>query len=133
MTADRAAHRYPASAFPAITGVRLAPLEAAATLVNISETGILVDCASRSNLDATLTVHFAGTFTPASVQARVVRCGVAGIAADGSLRYHLGLAFRECIALPDAVEDDDAQAAAVSPVVAAADASAGPPVLRNRW
>jgi hypothetical protein len=139
MTPEPVARRYPASAFPAITGVRLTPLEVAAKLVNLSATGILVECANRPAPGGLLTVHFAGTFVPASVPARVVRCEVAGIAPDGSLRYHLGLAFSERLALPDDLEADaDAQAtpAAVPPVVAAAvpaTAPASAPILRNRW
>jgi hypothetical protein len=138
MTVERPARRFPASAFPGIKGVRLTPPDAAATLVNLSETGALVECAGRPPLSGTVTVHVAGTFVPASMRARVVRCEVAGIAPNGSLRYHLGLAFTERITLPDVLEDDDeAQAAAaVPPVVlaaAAATAAADVPVLRNRW
>ena len=139
MTVERPARRFPASAFPGIKGVRLTPSDAAATLVNLSETGALVECASRPPIGGTVTVHVAGTFVPASMRARVVRCEVAGIAPNGSLRYHLGLAFIERIALPDVLEDDDeAQptGAAVPPVVvaaASATAPAGAPILRNRW
>jgi hypothetical protein len=139
MTADRVARRYPASAFPGIKEVRLTPLEVAATLVNLSATGILVECANRPPLGGLLTVHFAGTFVPATIPARVVRCEVTGIAADGSLRYHLGLAFSERIALPEELEaDGDAQAtpAAIPPAVAPAASASAPastPILRNRW
>jgi hypothetical protein len=136
MTADRVASRYPASAFPEIEGIRLTPASVAATLVNMSATGMLVQCASRALPGSALTVHFKGTFDPASIKSRVVRCEVAGIAADGSLRYHLGLAFATRIALPNEAGDDAGarEAAPSAPLLAAAAAGAvAAPVLRNRW
>ena len=137
MTGEAAARRYPASAFPEIQGIRLAPPGVAATLVNLSAAGVLVECASRLLPGTVLTVHFKGTFNPASIESRVVRCEVAGIATDGSLRLHLGLAFSTRIALPNEADDDvDACAAAPSaPPLAAAAVAAGvaAPVLRNRW
>jgi hypothetical protein len=136
MTADRVACRYPASAFPEIEGIRLTPAGIAATLVNMSATGILVQCASSALPGAALTVHFKGTFDPASIKSRVVRCEVAGIAADGSLRYHLGLVFATRLALPnEAGGDVDVREAALSaPLLAAAATEAvAAPVLRNRW
>ena len=135
MTADRVARRYPASAFPAITGVRVTPLGLAARLVNLSATGLLIECAACPPNGSQLNVHFAGTFVPASLQARLVRAEVAGIAADGSLRYHLGLAFTRQIDLPAVAEDSAGpreESLAAPPVVAAA-AAANAPVLRNRW
>ena len=140
MTTERTAKRYPAAALPGITGVRLAPLDAAATLVNLSETGALVECAGRPPVGGTVHVQLAGTFTPSSIQARVVRCEVAGIAADGSLHYQLGLAFTERITLPaDVVGAGESSASEpVEPLIfagAAALATAPPvsAVLRNRW
>ena len=140
MMGERVACRYPASAFPEIEGIRLAPSGAAATLVNMSATGGLVECTSRAAPGAALTLHFKGTFEPASIKARVVRCEVAGIAADGSLRFHLGLAFSTRLVLPDKAENEvDASAielsapplAFVAAGAAATDVVA--PVLRNRW
>ena len=140
MTADRTAKRYPASAFPGITGLRLAPLDAAATLVNLSETGALVECAGRPPVGGTVHLQLAGTFRPSSIQGRVVRCEVAGIAADGSLHYQLGLAFTDRITLPADV-GGAGDASAPEPVqpltfVGAAASDIGQPVsaaLRNRW
>ena len=140
MTTERTAKRYPAAALPGITGVRLSPLDAPATLVNLSETGALVESAGRPPVGGTVYVQLAGTFTPSSIQARVVRCEVAGIAADGSLHYQLGLAFTERITLPADVGstgDASANEPAEPLIFAGAAASvAAPPiaaVLRNRW
>jgi len=136
MTGDRVACRCQASAFPEIEGIRLAPAGVAATLVNMSATGSLVQCASRALPGAAMTVHFKGTFDPPSIKSRVVRCEVTGIAVDGALRYHLGLASATRIALPnEAGGDVDAREAALSAPLLAASATeaVAAPVLRNRW
>jgi PilZ domain len=140
MTPERVARRYPASAFPEIARVRLMPGDIAATLVNLSATGILVECASSQHMGGLLTVHFEGTFIPAIIRARVVRCEVAGIASDGSLQFRVGFAFTERIALPNDVEDADGPKAAegAEPALVAAGVSAvmapvSTPILRNRW
>jgi hypothetical protein len=136
MTGEPVARRYPASAFPEIQGIRLRPPGVDATLVNLSATGVLVECASRSLPGTLLTVAFTGTFSPALIECRVVRSEVVGIASDGSMRFHLGLAFSTRIALPNETEnDDDAPAAAPSapPVADSAAAAVAEPVLRNRW
>ena len=83
MRGERAARRHPASEFPEITGIRLAPGFARATLLNLSVTGILVECTSRVVPGTALTVHFEGTFSPPSIESRVTRCVVTGIARDG--------------------------------------------------
>jgi hypothetical protein len=137
MTGERPARRYAAATFPEIRGIRLLPSGAAATLVNLSVTGVLVECTSRSVPGTVLTVEFAGTFNPASIEGRVIRCEVKGIATDGSLRFHIGLAFSTPIALPnDASDGPDARGAAPAPAAPAAvgfPAMGAPPVLRNRW
>jgi hypothetical protein len=133
MRGGRAPRRYPASAFPEIIGIRLAPVEATATLVNLSATGVLLECACRAVPGTQLTVHFEGTFVPPSIASRVIRCEVARIASDGSLRYHLGLAFGARLSLAvDAGDDVEEMVAAVPPSDMAALAT-GAPVLRNRW
>jgi hypothetical protein len=133
VTSEPVARRYPASAFPEIQGIRLAP-GAAATLLNMSATGALVECASRLSPGTTLTIHFDGTFKPASMKSRVVRCEVVGIKTDGSLRLHLGHAFSTRIALPKQAEDDvDAPATRPSGPPSAAAAPVAAPQLRNRW
>jgi len=136
MTGEPVARRHPASAFPEIRSIRLAPPGVAATLVNLSATGVLVECASRPSPGSMLTVHFEGTFSPASIRSRVVRCEVAGIGADGSLRYRLGLAFSTRLALPDEVDpivDARGEAPAASPSPTAASAAVAAFVPRNRW
>jgi len=135
MTGERAARRYPALSFPEIRAVRLAPIGAPATLVNLSATGILVECASRAVPGSPMTVQFEGTFTPASIDSRAVRCEVCGIAADGSLRFRIGLAFNARIALPMKADEalDASPAADSAPPPAAAPPPLPAPVPRNRW
>jgi hypothetical protein len=155
----RNAFRYPASELPSITGLRLSPHGAEATLVNISTTGLLAECAVRLKTGSTVTVQFEGTFTPATVQGRVARCSVARVSSSGTLMYHVGLAFSDAIALPAELERPAAAAPPdppepPAPVVNAAEttetaaaetpaaAPAAPtppavehvrPTLRNRW
>ncbi len=147
MTEQLVARRYPAAEFPEIQGVLLRPPGAAATLVNLSATGVLVGCAVRSLPGKVLTVHFEGTFEPATIECHVVRCEVAGIAADGSLQFQLGLAFSTRLALaqdaevaaedPEAAGMPEAAGSDVPLAVVAAAAAAAPrgptPVPRNRW
>ena len=146
MTDELVARRYPAAEFPEIQGIWLSPPGAAATLINLSATGVLVGCAARLAPGTVLTVQFKGTFRPATVESRVVRCEVAGIAPDGSLQFQLGLAFSARIALAQdadvAVEDPDtAEISAADgsnvPLAIMAAAAAPPrnttPALRNRW
>lgn len=140
MTDELVARRYPAAEFPEIQGIWLSPPGAAATLVNLSATGVLVGCAARLAPGTVLTVHFKGTFKPATLESRVVRCEVAGIAADGSLQFQLGLAFSTRIALAQDADEANGTPEAVGSdvplavVAAAAVAPRGPePVLRNRW
>ena len=144
MTDELVARRYPASEFPEIQGIWLSPPGTAASLINLSATGVLVGCAARLLPGTLLTVSFKGTFKPATIESRVVRCEVAGIASDGSLQFQLGLAFSARIALAqDADTEIEEPEALVKPaadgpslplaVVAAADPRRSTPVLRNRW
>ena len=133
MSGERVPRRRPASEFPEITGIRLSPVGVGATLLNLSPTGVLVECASRVVPGTTLTVLFDGTFLPASAEGRVIRCEVTGIAADGALRFHLGLAFSTRIPLScDADEQVDPVATAPLPPPRTAGAAVQP-ILRNRW
>jgi hypothetical protein len=134
MTGERPAPRYAAQSFPEIQGIRLMPPGAPATLVNLSATGVLVECESRLLPGRVVTVEIAGTFTPSSIQGRVTRCEVIGITASGSLGYRIGLAFNTRITLPNGEAAAVPPAAPASlPAVAAPDVVPSPPVLRNRW
>jgi hypothetical protein len=145
MKGNRVARRRRASSFPEITGVRLVPIGGDATLVNLSATGVLVECATRVAPGMPVTVMLEGTFTPSSVAAKVVRCEVAAIGADGSLRFHLGLAFGTRLA---AADDDEPEVKVPGPVLSVpsgpsvpslpslppmAAVQMKPAVLRNRW
>ena len=137
MNGEPAAHRYPAAAFPEIQEIRLIPPGVGATLINLSATGTLVECAARARPGAMLSVQFQGKFEPASVESRVVRCEVAGIAPDGSLRYHLGIAFSARIALRSPSEPAEAERFEPEPpaavITAATPVATGAPAFRNRW
>src|SRR5690349_3380277 len=111
----RNAVRYPASEVPSIVGLRMSPHGAEASLVNISTTGLLAECAVRLKTGSTVTVQFEGTFTPTTVQGRVARCAVARVNESGTLMYHVGLAFAEAIALPAELERPAAVAAPEAP------------------
>jgi len=122
---NREAPRRPASAVPTITGLRLSPHGVEATLVNISNSGVLAECGERLKPGSLVTVVFEGTFTPRSVESRVARNTVASMGKDGRLRYHVGIAFTKPINLGP---DDSAppKAAPEGPVVVE-------PTARNRW
>ena len=115
----RTRHRAPELRSPAgihvpeITGVRLKPHGADATLVNISTSGILVECASRIKPGTAVIVVFEGTFSPAQIDARVARSSVAIMHKGGGLGYHTGIAFNQPIVLPDLPRRD--QRARTSP------------------
>ncbi|MGE0591090.1 MAG: PilZ domain-containing protein [Vicinamibacterales bacterium] len=115
--------RRPASAFPTISGLRIAPEGGQAVLVNMSTTGVLTECPKRIAPGKSVTVHFEGGFTPTSVKGKVARCGVAGIDKQGTLRYHLGIAFETPISL-DAAVGSEPVAETVEPDAVA---------VRNRW
>jgi hypothetical protein len=139
MSDERPARRYPASAFPGIRGIRLTPPGAAATLVNLSASGMLVECAARLPSDITVTAHIAGSFVPIAIEGRVVRFEVAGIGPDGALRYHFALAFQAPIALAPMLEpladapEPQPGLPSEAMLLQAEDTPPGMPVLRNRW
>jgi hypothetical protein len=143
------ARRRRASCVPSITAIKLTPSVGEATLVNISASGVLVECASRVAPGTLLTVRFLGTFSPASAEGRVARCLVAGIGKDGAIRYHIGIAFTQMIPF----DVDEAPATSVSstefpppqppqepappppviPEAAEVHISLDPVPVRNRW
>jgi hypothetical protein len=112
----RAAHRWEASTMKAITGLRLSPCGGDASLVNISESGILAKSNTKLQQGAPVTVVLDGTFSPSMITGRVARCVVADIDSSGVLWYHVGIAFNKTIVI---------QGAAPAPVPATA--------VRNRW
>ena len=92
--------RHPAAAVPEITGLRISPGEAA-TLVNISATGLLLDSPQRYAPGQRVTVHFEGRLATRQMKGRIVRCQVSVISAKGTLHYHAAIAFDERLALPN--------------------------------
>ena len=98
---QRSALRIPAERVPSIEGVRISPGDEISTLVNISTSGVLVECTSRPRPGSAITVHFLGTFTPASVRGRVARTMVASLGKDGVLHYMVGVAFDNPIDLEE--------------------------------
>lgn len=133
MTESCVAPRRPASLISTITAVRLTPVGGNATLVNISATGMFVECTTRIAPGSPVTVVLEGTFTPSSLSGKVARCEVTGIDQQGLLRYHLGIAFNKSIEM----EDLPAQPQAVEPEAEISLAGliepAQAPALYNRW
>ena len=131
---DATAPRLPASAVPSITGLRIKPHGADATLVNISQTGLLAECRERIQPGSNVTLAIEGTFTPQSISGRVVRNSVSSLGADGRLRYHIAIGFNQRIPL---VDESPPAAEAASPEEPAASTPVEPAVpavpLRNRW
>jgi PilZ domain len=124
--------RYPASAVPSITGVRLSPGDVV-QLVNISRSGILVEGRTRFVPGTRITVLFDGGFSPAQMKAKVVRCQVSSID-RGALRYQSGIQFdtRLAATFPEpSSPPGPAPAPAVAPSIAAS--SSSPRRVMNRW
>ncbi|MET0214207.1 MAG: PilZ domain-containing protein [Vicinamibacterales bacterium] len=94
----RGAPRQPSSAMPSITGLTLSPYGAEATLVNISATGLLAECRMPLKIGNFVKVLFEGALAPQPVAGRVVRICVASMASSG-VRYNIGIAFKDPIAL----------------------------------
>jgi hypothetical protein len=125
----RSAPRLLASSVPTIKGVRLSPFGAEATLLNISTTGVLVECTSRLRLGTAVTAVFEGTFSPSSAEGHVARSSVATVSKNGVLRYHIGIAFNNLITLEHVPAPAEHQPEAMSQ----GNATPVPPVVRNRW
>jgi hypothetical protein len=126
----RSAPRFPASEVPSITGLRIKPHGAEARLVNISASGLLAECGVRLQSGSVVSIQFEGTFSPTTVEGRVVRCAVAMVGAGG-LRYHVAVAFARTIPL----EVSGSAAATASPPAAHAPTREIPvkPAVQNRW
>jgi PilZ domain len=129
---QRSALRLPAQRVPSIDGVRISPGDVPATLVNISMSGLLVECTSKPRPGSAITVQFSGTFQPAVVRGRVARTMVASLGKDGVLHYMVGIAFDNAIDL----EQYLSAAGEAPPPVASQAAETAPKVvsrLQNRW
>lgn len=129
----RAAHRREAALVPNITAVRLMPHRAEAKLINISTTGMLVECATRLQPGTSCTVVIEGGFTPASIDSRVARSAVIAVTKEGGIRYHIGFSFKQPIVLEEPPVDPEpvpeAPIVELEPVRSLTVAS----TLRNRW
>jgi hypothetical protein len=101
-------------------------------LINLSETGALVEGRSRLAVGASVTLSIGGE-SPRKVAGRVVRCNVSAIHRDSTMSYQIGLAFQEAVAI-DAIVDT-APAAAPAPVAPPPVAARPPEVeeLVNEW
>ena len=102
--------RFPATAFPTITSVRLSPGDVV-DLVNISKSGVLVEGRTRFVPGTRVSVIFDGGFTPASARGKVVRCQVSSIS-GGALRYQSGIQFEKKL---DALDPHSATTPIVPP------------------
>ncbi|MEX2663853.1 MAG: PilZ domain-containing protein [Vicinamibacterales bacterium] len=137
-TENRSARRRKALEVPTIQGLRLAPFGGQVTLVNISESGLLVETGLGLPPGREVTVSATGGTTLFSVRARVVRTVIARIAPEG-IRYHIGLAFLQHVSLPEplmAPEPAEQHAPLVAfPVIASGDPArmAEPSVVMNQW
>ena len=132
--------RYPATAVPTITSMKLSPGDTV-ELVNISRSGVLVEGRMRFVPGTRITIIFEGGFSPARMKGKVVRCQVSSIN-ESTLCYQSGIQFENRLdrnpgemavaqpALPNPPGGLSTEQAA-SPRVAAAAA----PVRRvvNRW
>lgn len=127
---DGPAPRRPASLVPSIRGLLISPLGAKATLIDISASGLLAECAVPIKVGQTVTVNFEGTFAPQSVEAQVVRSSVASMASTG-VRYHVGFAFTAPIALDDTSPSE--KGADNGPAPAAVADPPPPFAIVNRW
>jgi hypothetical protein len=131
--------RFPASAVPSITGVRLSPGDTV-ELSNISRSGVLVEGRTRFVPGTRVTIHFEGGFTPTQIKGKIVRCQVSSIS-GGALRYQSGIQFDKRLdsnpSEGKAIDRNPAVAGAVAvAAAAAATSSTSTPKARkaaNRW
>jgi hypothetical protein len=121
--------RFPAAAVPTIKSLRLSPGDAV-ELVTISRSGMLVEGKTRFVPGTRVTVHFEGSFKPAQVKGRIVRCQVSSIS-GGMLRYHSGIQFEH--RLEHSPNEQSAGAPAAVPEPPPPPPAAAARVLVNRW
>jgi hypothetical protein len=102
--------------------------------VDISTTGLLVECKMRLKVGSPVQVLFEGGFSPNSAACRVARCEVAAMGRDGILRYHIGIGFNSPIELDEApVNPTSTEWAPSIPSMPPPVPAAAPFVARNRW
>jgi PilZ domain len=126
----RGSLRRLASTVPSISGLTLSPYGAAATLVNISTSGLLAESGVPLKIGNFVKVIFEGTFVPQSVEGRVVRICVASMASTG-VRYNIGVAFKVPIELEGEVAPQSR--AENRPAAVAVASPPQPSILVNRW
>ena len=132
--------RFPASAVPTITSMRLSPGDTV-ELLDISRSGALVEGCTRFVPGTRITVLFEGGFSPARIKGKVIRCHVSSIN-NGTLRYQSGIQFEnrldsnpgEIAAAPPRLPDS-AGGPSTGQTASAAAAAAPAPATRavNRW
>ena len=88
----RGAPRHAADRLPWIKGVRVANIEDA-RLINVSSTGVLVQCRARLLPGNETVLQFVGSGNRFRVKGQVVRCEVAHVRAEGTLQYEVAVAF----------------------------------------
>ena len=129
----RIAQRHSAATMPDITGVRISPIGGSIQLVNISTTGALIRCSTRLMPGTTVTLLFEGTYAPAPAKGTVVRCLVADICRPAGLFYHVGIAFKDPIALRDSPAPAPGKPTAEAAALVREEPVGEQPILVNRW
>jgi hypothetical protein len=117
---------------PSIKSLRISPPGSQATLIDISESGLLAEWGVAIKLGEEVTVDFEGTCSPQSVGAHVVRSAVASMTAEG-IRYHVGLAFTAPIAFEDKSPPPGDNSADNGAVPTAVVDRLEPDDIENRW
>jgi hypothetical protein len=97
---------------PSLWSVRL-PWGDALKVVNISNTGVLLESASKVAPGSTIKLHLLGEDTNLSVSARTIRSDVANVDGFG-VKYHLAAAFSQEVLLPG-IDVPEAAVPAASP------------------
>ena len=114
--------------------VKLSP-GGAAELLNVSETGLLVESKTRLSTGAKVLITLTGK-EPKRLTGRVVRCQVCAIHRDGTMTYQTALALDQPAGLEHVAVEAAASAAAAREVETPRDPVAVPiaaPRLMNQW
>jgi len=114
--------------------VKLSP-GGAAELLNVSETGLLVESKTRLSTGAKVLITLTGR-EPKRLAGRVVRCQVCAIHRDGTMTYQTALALDQPAGLEHTVVESAAVAAAVRDTEAPREpvpVATAAPRLVNQW